>query len=298
MPRDVAPAGVEQRPHIARSCVCCGSTSLHKSSAILMPFVAKRALEWEPVQISPDWGLRDVPVGMAYPLCNSTRCVDCGLLFLDIRFDDAEMAALYRNYREDEYVALRDRFEPGYRQRNEELTMQSRFLPAVELFLSRHVTTPLRILDWGGDTGLNTPLRSQASLHHIFDISAKAVVPEAQRVSVREIAAHEYDLIVLRHVLEHIPFPAEILHQAANAMSAGTKLYIEVPHEELIRLHYKDVHLETRKRHWHEHINFFTLPSLKALLRRCGLVMQDADSLDVSIPGRPYHVLAIVGAMV
>jgi hypothetical protein len=263
-----------------------------------MPFVAKRAFEWEPVIIRADWGLRDVPAGIAYPLCNSVRCTNCGLLFLDIRFDDAEMAALYRGYREDEYVSLRERFEPGYRERNAELVAESRFLRTVEMFLARHIAGPVRILDFGGDTGLNTPMRSLAVLHHIFDISAKPLIPQAQRVTAREIAAQEYDLIVLRHVLEHIPFPADILDRAASAMSSETKIYIEVPHEELMRVHGGEDCLETRKTYWHEHVNFFTLSSIDALLSGSGLAIQDAASLDVSASGAPYHIFAVVAGKI
>ncbi len=99
---------------IASRCICCDGDRLHKSPAILMPFVAKRVFDWEPVEITSDWGMKTLRVGMAYPLCNSLQCRDCGALFLDIRFSDAEMARLYSGYRDAEYTALRERFEPGY----------------------------------------------------------------------------------------------------------------------------------------------------------------------------------------
>jgi hypothetical protein len=85
---------------IASRCVCCGCAELTRSGAILMPFVAYRAFGWTPVEITPEWGLRTIQTGMAYPLCNSLQCQACGLLFLDIRFDETEMAALYGGYRE------------------------------------------------------------------------------------------------------------------------------------------------------------------------------------------------------
>ena len=105
---------IRSRSRIATHCVCCQGTNLNRSPAILMPFVASRVFGWEPVEITAEWGLRDIRQGFAYPLCNSVQCADCGVLFLDIRFDDAEMSALYADYRGDAYTALRERFEPGY----------------------------------------------------------------------------------------------------------------------------------------------------------------------------------------
>ena len=79
---------------IASQCIACASGLLERSPAILMPFVAHQVFGWTPVEITSDWGLRTIPAGMAYPLCNSVECQACGTLFLDIRFDEAEMEAL------------------------------------------------------------------------------------------------------------------------------------------------------------------------------------------------------------
>lgn len=102
------------RELIAKHCICCASDRLDKSSAVLMPFVAQRVFGHEPVEITADWGLRDLRQGMAYTLCNSLQCQDCGALFLDYRFTDDQMASLYHNYRDEQYNAQRIRFEPGY----------------------------------------------------------------------------------------------------------------------------------------------------------------------------------------
>ncbi len=66
---------------IATACPCCGGEALTRSPAVLMPFVAHRAFGWQPVEITPDWGLRTIPTGLAYPLCNSVQCEGCGLVF-------------------------------------------------------------------------------------------------------------------------------------------------------------------------------------------------------------------------
>lgn len=257
-----------------------------------MPFVARRVFDWEPVEITGEWGLRDLKPGMAYPLCNSLQCGDCGMLFLDIRFDDAEMSALYTGYRDEAYTSLRDRFEPGYRARNELLNTRAEYISQVERFLAPHVGPEPRILDWGGDTGFNTPFRAQSRLHHIHDISDKAPVAGAVRVDAQAIAANEYDLIVSSAVLEHIPFPLDMLSAIAAAMTPRTLLYLEVPHEDLVRLAPESRELFRRKKHWHEHINFFNEHALRTLLVRCGLRMVEMQSLAIAVAGKDCHVFS------
>ena len=65
---------------LATACVCCGSASLDRSPAVMMPFVAERVFGWRPVEITDEWGLRDVPAGITYMPCSTLRCNECGLL--------------------------------------------------------------------------------------------------------------------------------------------------------------------------------------------------------------------------
>lgn len=260
---------------IARSCICCGSAALDRSPAVLMPFVANRAFGWTPVEITPDWGLRTIRTGMAYPLCNSVQCQDCGVVFLDIRFSDAEMAALYGGYRGEDYTAQRDRFEPGYRAHNESILAWVADTSWVEAFLAPHLPASPRVLDWGGDNGHNTPFRTKVAAVDIYDISDRPLVQRARRVTEADLAPGRHDLIVLSHVLEHMPQPAALLAAVAAVMDGETVLYVEVPYEPLVAADPDARDLAGRKKHWHEHINVFTEPSVRALLARCGLEVAD-----------------------
>jgi hypothetical protein len=282
---------------IASRCICCDGDALKKSPAILMPFIAKRTFDWEPVEITDDWGLRDIKSGVAYPLCNSVQCTVCGALFLDIRFSDSEMSSLYSGYRDEEYSAVRERFEPGYKSRNKIILGGATHIPKVEAFLSAYVTPPLKILDWGGDTGLNTPFKSRSKLFHVYEISDKPTIQGASRVEKKTIQNTVYDLIVLAHVLEHVPYPAKTITEICSVMGKDTILYIEVPHEDLVRLNSGSQNLLAKKKHWHEHINFFTGQSLKLLLERCGLRalgMQSLETTDETAGDvKQWHVFAI-----
>ena len=261
-----------------------------------MPFVAKRVFGWEPVEITPAWGMRDLKPGHAYTVCNTLRCASCGVLFLDMRFNDREMAALYRNYRDDAYTATRERFEPGYSGRNELLVAGSTYIPAVEKFLSSFVTPPLHVLDWGGDTGLNTPFAGRATVHHVYDISGKPPVAGAEFVDRQTAQSGRYDLIVCSNALEHIPYPAATIESIVQAMSTDTLLYVEVPHEDVIRFASEEA-LETKKKHWHEHINFFTPRSMETLLRRFDLDVLGTVVLDVNAGGKSAQAFGMAARL-
>lgn len=262
---------------IASACICCASPALEREPAILMPFVAHRAFGWTPVEITPDWGLRTVPTGRAYPLCNSVECQACGALFLDIRFDEAEMGRLYGGYRGPDYAAERDRFEPGYLAHNAQILVRSGGTAEQESFLARRLPEKPRVLDWGGDDGAHTPFRGMSEVLHVFDVSGQAVVEGARAVARSDVSAGAYDLVVLSHVLEHIPYPAELLADVRFALGEETVLYVEVPHEPLVAEARGARGLAARKKHWHEHINFFTEASLRALLEGAGLRIVDFE---------------------
>lgn len=88
-----------------------------------------------------------------------------------------------------------------------------------------------------------------------------------------------YDLIVCRHVLEHIPYPSDVLTEIHQCMKDETLLYVEVPHE-AVMAQSLDVKASDKK-HWHEHINFFSIKSLEILLKSCGLTPQSIISTPI-----------------
>ncbi|MFK5599360.1 class I SAM-dependent methyltransferase [Methylobacterium sp. HMF5984] len=282
---------------IAKSCVCCDGTALRRVPAVLMPFLAHRIFGWDSVEIMPDWAMRDLTLGRAYSVCNTLACEGCGLLFLDMRFDDAEMAALYADYRGPAYRAQRERFEPGYGARNDILLSGNAYGPTIEAFLAPFVGASPRVLDWGGDTGVNTPSRGKASAHHIYDISDRPVVAGAERVSSDRARNGEYDLVVSSHVLEHVPFPLDQLQQIVDAMTPKSVFYLEIPHEDIVRDIAELPQRAAAKRHWHEHINFFSVSSVEAMFRRVGLTALKQESHPLRAGGKDFHGLSIVARL-
>lgn len=277
------------RPRIAKACVCCGSADIAASPAILMPFIAHRAFGWAPVTIDESWGLRTIPQGQALSICKTLHCRACGHLFCDIRFDDAEMAALYAGYREEDYVALREHYEPGYRARNAGLAEIVSYKPGIEAFLAPYVPERPAILDWGGDTGANTPYEGRRTVLDIYDISGVEVIPGARAVTPEQAARGRYDLVICGQVLEHTPWPGDVLAGIRAAMCADTVLYIEVPFEAVMQGPAEA--LPTAKRHWHEHVNFYAQSSLAALVRGAGFELLDSAVLEIEIAGSHARIL-------
>ena len=285
------------RELIAQHCICCGSARLSRSPAVLMPFVAQRVFGHEPVEITAEWGLRDLRQGMAYTLCNSLQCQVCGALFLDFRFTDEQMAALYHNYRDAHYNAQRIRFEPGYANVVPHYHKRAAYLSEVEAWLTPHLPDTPAVLDWGGDSGINSLFRECNRLLHIHDISGVELVPGAERIDLGQIGQHQYDLVTCSQVLEHVPFPLELVQRMLPALKPGTLLYLEVPHEALVREHPESLELAPLKRHWHEHINFFSEAAVRRLLARLNLAVVDVLRLPVDVGWSRGEVMGVLARL-
>lgn len=283
------------RERIATQCVCCGNMQLQASPAILMPFVAHRVFGWRPVVIDASWGLNTIANGHAYSICNSLYCGVCDFLFLDIRFSDAELSRLYQDYRGPDYVELRELYEPGYRERNRLLLADIPYLDQIENFIAPHIAPNPAILDWGGDTGKNTPFKSKNKCLHIYDISQKPTIAGAKSVSAQETLASAYDLIVCSEVLEHIPYPCDILQAICLRMDKNSTLYLEVPHEPVMQEN-KNTR-PNNKKHWHEHINFFSTLSMKKLLDQCALETINIQSTTIKTGGEYFKILQIIAKL-
>ena len=276
---------------VASRCICCGNDNLEKNSAILMPFIAHRVFDWRPVLIDDSWQLKTIPNGYAYSVCNSLYCSDCDFLFLDMRFTDSEMARLYSDYRGPDYESLREHYEPGYAARNKLLNHEVTYTNQVEEFIRPYVTFPPAILDFGGDTGKNSPFKNSCKQLDIYDISNKDTVPGARLISKEDAIKVKYDLIVCAQTLEHVPNPFSVLTEIRSLMRKDTLLYIELPCEEIMK---QPPQARSAKRHWHEHINFYSENSIVRLLLNCALQVSAIRSLDVEVANKPVSIFQVL----
>lgn len=145
----------------------------------------------------------------------------------------------------------------------------------------------------GGDVGKNTPFKDNNSIFDIFDVSNKPVLNGAKSVSKKTAFGTNYNLIVCSNVLEHVPYPADLILDIKNAMNKDTVLYIEVPYEDVIRVSDPDVDLSQLKRHWHEHINFYSENSLRNILSICGFEIIALRKLNASAGGNSAFIFQV-----
>jgi hypothetical protein len=120
---------------------------------------------------------------------------------------------------------------------------------------------------------------------HIYDISNKPVLAGAQLVNKNTAFNTKYDLVICSNVLEHVPYPAELIVEIKNTMGKDTVLYVEVPYEDIVRETSTDQNWHLKKKHWHEHINFYTEKALLSMLNLCGLDMIATRQLNASAGG-------------
>lgn len=85
----------------------------------------------------------------------------------------------------------------------------------------------------------------------------------------------EYDLLVCRHVLEHLEDPAELLLALRRSAPDGALFYLEVPSAEF------NFGPDGMWDCIYPHVSYFSAASLEALVRRCGFTVERAgDAFD------------------
>ena len=282
-------------------CPICDCEDLEKSPAVVMPFITYRIFGWTPKKITPECQLHSLECGSSYQICSSTLCHKCQLLFSDLRFDKPEMEKLYHEYRGENYVEQRKRFEPNYIETNDYLLKPLHYLSKVEDFIGRHTGSLHRILDWGGGNGVNTPFLTDRSEVSIYDISShsNSELPNgANVINHLEGKENHFDLIVAMHVFEHLSDPRDELFKLIEKLRLGGSIYIEVPLESIMEFDGPKPDAINEKHHWHEHINFFSRPALQHLFDVSGLEVKDIREFDVSDEYRSFKILSAIAEKV
>lgn len=171
-------------------------------------------------------------------LCALLECNDCGFRFFNKRFTQKELSVLYHNYRKEAYFTVRHRFEPWYTQKvNDEIGASDdeiafRHAHLLEFMRPLDPSSITNILDYGGDHGqfIPPPLGKNKYLYDISHVPAVAGVTSIS--NEEELRGRQYDFIMLCSVLEHIPYPSEMLSQIRSLLhKTDGWLYIELPLE-------------------------------------------------------------------
>ena len=78
-------------------------------------------------------------------------------------------------------------FEPGYVSINRIQNLSINFIEKIEIFLNPFLKFPIKILDYGGDNGKNTPYKKDGNITHIYDISKKVPIKGLKKVNKKNM---------------------------------------------------------------------------------------------------------------
>jgi hypothetical protein len=280
----------------SHNCIACDSSNLKREWSVVSPFFALRALLSGPQIVS------------------ILTCSDCKTRYFDRVITDQELSRLYDDYRGAEYFQQRNRFEPSYTAEfnaslGGDAGMSERRAILAEVMLEcPEMQACQKVLDHGGDRGqmlkdLNVERKA------VYDISGVDADQGVEAVSLEQVKAGTWDLILSCHVLEHLTFPGSYVEDLVSLGHNGTYYFVEVPHEPA-RSHFfnrtifqrlwlmllikspkylqkfdllsgsvlwrKGIILPLLFFPLREHLTFFTVEGVKALLRRKGLLIVSA----------------------
>ena len=139
------------------------------------------------------------------------------------------MSLIYTSYRGDNYLRIRNKWEPWYTKDFNETHDHQSYINSrkkyLEIFLLNNLeSNPNILVDYGGDKGQYVPNLNQKK-SYVLDVSEYDSLPGIEKISnLSEI--EKPDLVILSHVLEHVSDPVGMLE---DLLEHSKVLYIEVP---------------------------------------------------------------------
>jgi hypothetical protein len=259
----------------ASQCPVCASRNLNKKLGFVSPFIAHRVCEFPITEINFGGGTFSPTV-----FTHAMQCRDCDLIFSQVRYDDEEMARIYKDYRGEEYNRARTLFEPGYADVAAQVGIDPRETEArmdtLLRFLSGLVdgSTIKSILDYGGDQGQNIPPFTGLQKKYVYEVSAAVPLEGVERVTdLKQVP--QVDMVMNANVLEHIPYPATIMDAMKPLFHRNSFLFVDVPYDITERNPFPN--------QFHEHINYFNLRAIKTLLKAHGFDILKAEHVTVDL---------------
>jgi len=276
-------------------CPVCFSKNIDYSQAIVMPFVSDRTKTWLPMKIEKE-EFNDLEKGYQYLTTNTCHCKECGLMYSRHRFNDYEMSLLYKNYRGEDYVELRSKYEPSYKKTQAYLDLQVQHLGQIETKVIEHLKNPPKnctVLDFGGHDGLNSPFKNNSRQLIGYDISMED--PFVTISGPRYNSKQKFNIVTCMHVFEHVSWPNQLVKEISSYLDNDGLIYIEVPLDSFIDFNSGGLKEGCKKKHWHEHINSFSKKSIVHLFEENNFETLWVNILDVSDSFRKFEVIQFIG---
>lgn len=200
--------------------------------------------------------------------CRVSMCPSCGLVKLNPRWSEAK----YKHFYEKKY----DFFYRGPNQSMEELfeiDLSTKGQKLRERLEGISLPDKIKMLDVGAGTGFSFfSLPEEIQVESFARESSKKCVPFLESKDVTVLgndfsngSGQDYDLVVARHVLEHLTDPIGFLKKISESLSKEGYLYLVVPNA---------MYFNSEKAHSffrHIHTYYFNLNTLLQACQRAGL---------------------------
>lgn len=294
-------------------CRNCGTNELHDLGPIgmIQPFFLKRVFGMElrgPRSASAlKQKVRDLVIlamslfprlTTPFAFVEMQLCMRCFFIQTKIPFHDDDIMRLYLDYRSSAYNRERIHYEPEYAKIAPEVGQSQREVSgrksALSAFLHKALQTSHAhtILDYGGADGRFMP--DIPGSKFVYEISNIDPVPGVTRIR-SESELGTYSIVLFAHVTEHVPHPLNLVRKLSAYIEPGGYLYIETPQEisderrtdlqrDALRL---DIGI-------HEHINYYCVPAVAALLEAAGFSVIAIESAPVDVGwAKSVHIRAL-----
>jgi len=184
-------------------------------------------------------------------LCNESKmrftkylkCNNCTLAFFSYRYNENQMNSIYSTYRRGDYFKLRNKWEPWYREsendpygveinpKNVESRRQT--MESVLRESKVQISQSGSILDFGGDKGQFFP-QDHKGKKYLLDPSITNETDPRDDYGIDKINGLDklktrMNLILCCGVLEHLAFPRDALTDISKVLEIEGVFYFEVP---------------------------------------------------------------------
>jgi hypothetical protein len=204
-------------------------------------------------------------------------CSTCNFLSPWPEISNDHLLDYYTYYLAPEYKEARVKSQPNYAaiapvhgSPQEFMVRRNAHTAFMASILEKHIASKrisdLRLLDYGGGDGGIQPILSVAEIH-TYDVGNRPPLKNF------------YDVVQCMHVLEHVGNPLATCRDAFDCCTRGGLLYVEVPHE------FTTVEdcLNGKAPSIDEHINKFSIPSIRAMLKKldCDILFVEEGVIDI-----------------
>ena len=208
-------------------------------------------------------------------IVRNLHCVTCGHSFVsdEDRAGHQSETGSYRNVSSD--IQLSEALK-----KRTEIRAAERAHSRADMLIEKQIAAPqMKVLEVGCSLGhLLHELKSQGCLVAGCEADTTYARLASEYLSIEvnpgffqlsDYPRGSFDLVILSHVLEHVPDVGRFLTEVGDVVSDSGSIYVEVPCLE------RPFSGDLRRFFWSEHLHTFSCDSLRTLASRCGLEIQD-----------------------